>query len=434
MSEKATFLKILSSIKDFKSSVMKQLSLRLSEIIHQFLDEAKPSFSYQEVNNLAEGLKGEVLKYFSNAYEKLLSDAISLIRTELERSTKPSEILELENKLKQLNDVIGSLKDIFSSALGTEVKENEIVDRAKELLKIIDKAKGFESILEEREKALESLQREIDEIREKTATLEKELNIARKEKEGLEEERNSLNEKISELEKELAEKNDQIKKLKIANSKLTSQIEKLKEDFAKTTEDFKKMKEKLEEEKDSLSKRVSDLERELFEKKDEIRRLKKTIEDVSVSGDMLQKELLKAKDQITEKDLQIRKLERELTEKDAEIKRLKTINAELSSELEKIKEDFVKATADFEGIKKELQKLSEDKERLLTLLDRLGKHISSSPELRLISFLMNLKSPLTVEGISKSLGTRLDVIKESLQTLEEMKLVKIKDGKVILTF
>jgi len=52
----------------------------------------------------------------------------------------------------------------------------------------------------------------------------------------------------------------------------------------------------------------------------------------------------------------------------------------------------------------------------------------------LISFLLNLKSPLTVEGISKSLGTKLDVVKESLQALEEMNLVKIKDGKVILTF
>jgi len=161
--------------------------------------------------------------------------------------------------------------------------------------------------------------------------------------------------------------------------------------------------------------------------------LEKTIQDLSSSGDTLQKELLKLKDELAEKELQIKKLERELTEKDAEIRRLKTTNEELVSELEKLKEEFVKATKDYESMKEKLQQLSENRDRLLSLFDKLSKQFSSSPELRLLSFLMNLKSPLTIEGISKSLGIRMDVVKESLKTLEDLKLVKIENNKVFLT-
>ena len=183
LSERATFLKILSNIKDFKNSALKQLSLRLSEIIHGFLAEAKPSFSYNEVNTLAEDLKNEVLKYFSNVYEELLNDAISFIKTELERSTRPSETIELAEKVKQLNDVIKTLEDLLSSTLGIKVEEGELVDKVRELLESSSKTEELKNILKEREKLLGDLQKEVDDLKKHLVNLEEELSSTKREKE-----------------------------------------------------------------------------------------------------------------------------------------------------------------------------------------------------------------------------------------------------------
>jgi len=185
LSEKATFLKILSNIKDFKNSALKQLSLRLSEIIHGFLAEAKPSFSYNEVNTLAEDLKNEVLKYFSNIYEELLNDAISFIKTELEKSTRPSETIELAEKVNQLSNVIKTLEDLLSSSLGIKVEESELIDKVRELLEASSKAGEIENILKEKEKLLEDLQKEADDLKKKLASLEEELNSTPLKKKGV---------------------------------------------------------------------------------------------------------------------------------------------------------------------------------------------------------------------------------------------------------
>jgi len=352
---------------------MKQLSLRLSEIIHGFLTEAKPSFSYQEVNNLAEGIKNEVLKYFSTAYEDILNNAISFIKSELEKSTKPSETIELMDKVNQLEEILKSLESVFSDVLEEKVERNELVEKARNILKSVSQLEEVQKLLEEKEKTVEELQKQVTSLREQNKKLEEELNSA-------------------------------------------------KED-----------KEKLKEIKDTLDEKITDLERKLTEKEEEIKRLEKTIKDLSSSGDEIQKELLRLKDELSEKDVQVKKLERELAEKEAEITRLKTANSELTAELDKLKESLVKATADYEKAKEEIQQLSEYRERLVTIFDKLSKHISTSPELRLLSFLMNLKTPLSIDRISKSLGIKIDAIKETLEKLEAMKLVKIEEGKVIVT-
>jgi len=373
LDKKALFLKLLSDIKDFKETEMKQLSLRLSEIIHRFLTEAKPSFSYQEVNNLAEDMKNEVLKYFSTAYEDILNNAISFIKTQLEKSTRPSETTELMEKVSQLENILKSLENVFSEALGEKVERNELVEKARTMLQSTGKLEEVQKLLEEKARTVKELQEQITSLREQNKKLEEELNSAREERERLEEAKGALDEKIA------------------------------------------------------------DLERKLTEKDGEIKRLEKTIKDLSSSGDEIQKELLKLKDEISEKDLLVKKLEREIAEKEAEITRLKTSKTELSAELDKLKEALVKATADYEKAKEEMQKLSEYRERLATIFDKLSKHISTSLELRLLSFLMNLKTPLTIDRISKSLGIKIDAIKETLEKLETMNLVKIEKDKVIVT-
>lgn len=373
LDKKALFLKLLSDIKDFKETEMKQLSLRLSEIIHRFLTEAKPSFSYQEVNNLAEDMKNEVLKYFSTAYEDILNNAISFIKTQLEKSTRPSETTELMEKVSQLENILKSLENVFSEALGEKVERNELVEKARTMLQSTGKLEEVQKLLEEKARTVKELQEQITSLREQNKKLEEELNSAREERERLEEAKGALDEKIA------------------------------------------------------------DLERKLTEKDGEIKRLEKTIKDLSSSGDEIQKELLKLKDEISEKDLLVKKLEREIAEKEAEITRLKTSKTELSAELDKLKETLVKATANYEKAKEEMQKLSEYRERLATIFDKLSKHISTSLELRLLSFLMNLKTPLTIDRISKSLGIKIDAIKETLEKLETMNLVKIEKDKVIVT-
>jgi len=373
LDKKALFLKLLSDIKDFKETEMKQLSLRLSEIIHRFLTEAKPSFSYQEVNNLAEDMKNEVLKYFSTAYEDILNNAISFIKTQLEKSTRPSETTELMEKVSQLENILKSLENVFSEALGEKVERNELVEKARTMLQSTGKLEEVQKLLEEKARTVKELQEQITSLREQNKKLEEELNSAREERERLEEAKGALDEKIA------------------------------------------------------------DLERKLTEKDGEIKRLEKTIKDLSSSGDEIQKELLKLKDEISEKDLLVKKLEREIAEKEAEITRLKTSKSELSAELDKLKETLVKATANYEKAKEEMQKLSEYRERLATIFDKLSKHISTSLELRLLSFLMNLKTPLTIDRISKSLGIKIDAIKETLEKLETMNLVKIEKDKVIVT-
>ncbi|KAJ8717390.1 hypothetical protein PYW08_005789 [Mythimna loreyi] len=270
-----------------------------------------------------------------------------------------SERQVLKNMITVTESVMEDQKVTLNNIISEHVRANEVLEKENKTIleEFESERKGFASKLQEKENSLESLFKEMAEIRVEKEKFEKEIKA---EKEASVKEINNLEAKLQEKENSLESLSKEMDEIRLEKERFEKEIKAEKEASAKETNNLQaKLREK-ENALESLSKETAEikLEKEKFEKEliaqkeasvKEINNLEAKLQEKENSLESLLKETAEIK-------LEKEKFEKELNaQKEASVKEINNLKAKLQ-EKENALESLSKETAEIKLEKERFEK------------------------------------------------------------------------------